>query len=639
MTSKEKLKKLTRNEYREIALGSSESKQKWTVERTKRAVLVAVLSSLLIIIALKVNSSFMGDTSSIKPLGLLSLFIFPAITGIIAGWWMDTKDDDEVTEVDYDGRPIAPGMSKMLSQDDKEKYLEVSSPDRPRGLVFCEDRKTGKLLGLPEIAREFGSRLYNLNLFLLGCSGSGKTNILRLLLMQAIDMGLSIFALDPKIELTANRRAQLEYRGYKNIWSMFFYADDIDKSDGVDLLKFVRTAKRPLAKARKVSTMLLNIIKDTSGNPYWPKSVTHLLTCVTVYVACCENFIPANGFTSNEKTATSKDRTLLEVVRILRLGADKIYALITQSIKGNAHDEKLMRMAGLDLWKTGDHDKQVLNSLYMHLGVLQDEEVLNAFSRDVIDFEKAITEKSYLAASFSTLDEDYKHVLSLFIDFYIDEIERLARKTDGEIPLRNLMLLEELKIAGRIPVLSNAMAIVRGYGTAIVACTQYIEQMVETYGENETYSMLGNSSLIYTGGSNDSKTLEELSKLSGCQFVEEGSESSSVGSRGAMYAEQVRRVEKPVISYSTLVNKADDEIYVKLCNCNATIEKSFSADRHPSAGIIYVNKFTGERRNLSPLEIIAGTSPEELGLEISFEDDFDSSPRKTKSISSFSDFL
>lgn len=645
MTSKEKLKKLVRNEYREMALSGSGDKQKWTKEKSKRAVLVTVILSAVVLLALKTNAQFMGDFSHESSFGdILPLFIFPVIIGIIAGWWMDPKEKEEATEVDYDGLPIVLGKSNTMSQQDKEKYLEISTKDNPKGLVICEDSSTGKLLGIPSVMRKFGERIYNANLMLFGCSGSGKTTLLRLLLMQAINLGLSIFSTDPVQELTADRRAQLEQKGYKNIWAMHFYVDDIGKSDGVDLLKFVRNAKSPITTARKIASMILDTAKVYDSNPFWPKSITQLLTCIIVYVARCEGFVPAAGFTSSERIAPDKDRTLLEVVRIIQLGADKIYSLLTQTTKGNPHDENLLKMAGLDLWRKGDHDKQITSSLFTSLGILQDEEVVKAFSKDVIDFEKAITEKTYLSASFSTLDEEFKPLLSLFIDFYINEIESIYRKrtSQGPVPLKNLIILEELKVAGKIASLPNALATVRKYGTAIVTCTQSLEQISAVFGESEMSDMLGNTSIIYTGGSNNSKTLEELSKLSSCQFVLDESEGTSVGSRGTMFSEQVRQVERPVISYSQLANMKDTEIYIKLCNCKATIEKSFNADEHPAAGVIFRDKATGERRDLVPSDLHPGWTPEELNLEVSFEDELSEFPairKKTKAKSTEEDFL
>ena len=119
----------------------------------------------------------------------------------------------------------------------------------------------------------------NLNVFVLGGSGAGKTRSVALPgLME--DLNCSFIITDPKSEILENVGYLLLERGYRiRVLNLL----DLDRSDGYNPFRYVRSETDALR-------LITNLIRNTtprnagSSDPFWEKAETALLQSLMLYL-------------------------------------------------------------------------------------------------------------------------------------------------------------------------------------------------------------------------------------------------------------------------------------------------------------------------------------------------------------------
>ena len=436
---------------------------------------------------------------------------------------------------------------------------------------------------------------------------------------------------DPKGEETIDAAPKCMLYRYRHFWSMRFRREDAHLSSGMDLLKIIRQSEHPELIAGWIAELILSNRISNAKDPYWPDSMHGLLTTALLFVSKGKTFVPAGASLSSENhTCSSKDRTWKEVVKILNLPGDDIDALFSFAIESSEDDEALLS-GNYWKWKEDPNYKRIASSLTKSLGVMKDPVIADIFSRDEVDLDKAVLEPAFLSIMYETPNTFFKPAMTLFIELYMDSVRVNATRNNGKkIDLRNVVILEELSCAGRIKGLEDYLSIVRSYGTQMILCSQSYPQLVEIYGENLADSFFQNLSVVYTGG-HEYMTRMKLEEISGTGSVKEQSGSMTIGPNGTMRGEQDHSKPNPAVSADRLKNLDKGEIFFKLSNCNAAIEKAYNADDHPMSDIHFIDSATGRRRDIRLDEIVPGWSPEKMGLTPVWDDRDKAITRKEES--------
>jgi len=567
-----------------------------------------------------------------RPATAVILIAAAAFISAKAVYWYSSLAPDETDEY---GNPIDPsslhGASKMMTRAEKKRWLDISAPDDPKGTILGIDKKTGEILGIPDTDRTYLDQLDNRNLLVMGAPGRGKSNFLRHRVYQSIKNGYSLLFLDPKGEETIDAAPKCMLYRYRHFWSMRFRREDAHLSSGMDLLKIIRQSEHPELIAGWIAELILSNRISNAKDPYWPDSMHGLLTTALLFVSKGKTFVPAGASLSSENhTCSSKDRTWKEVVKILNLPGDDIDALFSFAIESSEDDEALLS-GNYWKWKEDPNYKRIASSLTKSLGVMKDPVIADIFSRDEVDLDKAVLEPAFLSIMYETPNTFFKPAMTLFIELYMDSVRVNATRNNGKkIDLRNVVILEELSCAGRIKGLEDYLSIVRSYGTQMILCSQSYPQLVEIYGENLADSFFQNLSVVYTGG-HEYMTRMKLEEISGTGSVKEQSGSMTIGPNGTMRGEQDHSKPNPAVSADRLKNLDKGEIFFKLSNCNAAIEKAYNADDHPMSDIHFIDSATGRRRDICLDEIVPGWSPEKMGLTPVWDDRDKAITRKEES--------
>lgn len=138
----------------------------------------------------------------------------------------------------------------------------------------------------------------------------------------------------------------------------------------------------------------------------------------------------------------------------------------------------------------------------------------------------------------------------------------------GEISqdLRRAVVIDELDSAGKLPKLQKQLSQLRKFGVTILLGFQDINQLLKTYGKEETQSILTNCQTKLTARIDNAETAKIMSLFLGQKEVETASTGASWGANDMRDGESITRAkaEKAVIPARRIANLEDLEAILKL---------------------------------------------------------------------------
>lgn len=201
---------------------------------------------------------------------------------------------------------------------------------------------------------------------------------------------------------------------------------------------------------------------------------------------------------------------------------------------------------------------------------------LNLFADPAIHDMTAVTEFDHLAtgdrkrAIFMILPDSrstYYPLASLFVFQQYQLLVKRADENGGRLPRRVEFFLDEFGNFVRIPDMDKAITVGGGRGIRFHLVVQDDTQVYEKYGDKLGKTMLSNCETWVYLQSDNSDTMEEISKKLGSYTVKSPSLSASTGgqssasynltSRRLLEAAEVRRVQRP---YQLVLSRADPAI-------------------------------------------------------------------------------
>jgi type IV secretion system protein VirD4 len=351
---------------------------------------------------------------------------------------------------------------------------------------------------------------------LIGKSGVGKstsTFIPSLLTMHTGSSALVIH--DPSDELRKICAGHLRQQGYR---VMVLDFSSPDRSIGFNPLAKIKDT----SDVNKIASMLVRTTLKQK-DPFWDGSAEQLVR-MTISLALK---MPAQY------------RNLANVLHLIKLmGAEpkKVDALMAKYA-----DDKLFVDYKAFLASDSKVTSGVIATATTALSIFGDDKVAMVTSEDTLSFDMLRKKKIALFIQNKISDQQYYNVLiSLWFEqLFKSLLDRLPTPQEKSIYL----LIDEAASGLRMPSLSNAIANFRKYKVGILLGLQSIEQLKETYGDNDATTILSNCYLqMYFSGQshNTARTLQDI--LGRYSYEDESGNKSHT--RNLMEADEIRMIPK-----------------------------------------------------------------------------------------------
>jgi len=426
----------------------------------------------------------------------------------------------------------------------------AARPRRIRGWgSLSEARKAGLLAGAGCVVGLMQGRLLSTidmrpSLVTGGTrSGKGRGHVVPTLLFW----NESVLVHDPKKELWRVTG------GWRSRFSHALYFDPRDSASACwNPLAEIRPGQGELAQIQR----LVAILSDPGGarddEAIWDRAASEILEAVILHVLY---------------TAEDVDKTLLKVRDLLadldeaaevmsrtlhRPGPDgdpETHPFILTAVKGYAamHDRFRTSVQGTARsylkWLAGDDVERALSASDFSLGDLMSARspmslYVQVSPADAAALRPLVRLFFYAAAQTLTVHESR------------DAAGRPKRH-------RLLMLMDEFPLLGRVSFFEKSLRLLSGYGVKVMFVAQSLNDIVETYGVNNT--ILDNCAVFTAFSALDPLTQDKVSKLTGTVAESRRSRSSPAGLAGGRSTVSRSEIERPLMEPGEIRALPDDQ--------------------------------------------------------------------------------
>ncbi len=362
-------------------------------------------------------------------------------------------------------------------------------------------------------------------------SGKGRGHVMPTLL----SWNASVLVHDPKRELwrmSAGWRATFSH-------ALFFDPRDAGSACWNPLAE-IMPGPGELAHVQRLVSILADPGGSRDDEAIWDKAASEILEAVILHVLY---------------TAEDADKTLLTVRRLLadlddsaevmartlhRSGGDgapETHPFIDTAVKGYAamHDRFRTSVQGTARsylkWLAGEDIERALSRSDFAMGDLMCAPVpvslyVQVAPADAAALRPLVRLLFYAAAQSLTLRED--------------------EASDGRAKQhRLLMLMDEFPLLGRVSFFEKSLRLLSGYGVKVMFVAQSLNDIVETYGANNT--ILDNCAVYTAFSALDPMTQDKVSRLTGSVLERRQSRSSPSGLGSGRSSVSTSQVERPLL--------------------------------------------------------------------------------------------
>lgn len=456
---------------------------------------------------------------------VMVFFIILAVLIVLRGTG-NGEQDERNFEISHQGTY---GTAGFMKKEELSKILQTDTDtERVPGIIFGKDPETGEILSLPTDSR------LNRNIAVCGSQGSMKSRAFaRVMALQCVRRGESMYITDPKSELYEDLCAYLKEEGYtvkqlnliqlihSDAWNCLA---EIDNGELIDVFCDV-------------------VIRNTTDkfDHFYDNVEMDLLKALCLYVY--------EEYPEDKKTFPEAYKLLLnKSVEAL----DSIFERLPTN-----HPAK----GPYQLFSKAEKVKgNAVLGLGTRLQILQNKLVQQITSHTDIDLTLPAREKCAYFCITSDQDSTYDMLATLFTSFLSIKLVRFADRTEArKLPIPMNFILDEFPNIGVVPDFKKKLATARSRGIGMSILYQNIPQLQNRYPDNQWEEILGGCDFSIFLGCNDMTTATYFSDRTGeitvsvssirknyytiraTDYVPEYSESSSVGKRQLLLPDEILR--------------------------------------------------------------------------------------------------
>ena len=410
------------------------------------------------------------------------------------------------------------GSARFATTDEMKKYADSIEENN---MILTQNARMG--MWNNRIKHSFQK---NKNVAVIGDPGSGKTfNFVKPNLLQCVG---SFIVTDPKGLLVRETGTLLEKQGYK---IKIFDLNALENSDQFNVFNYI---KREIDLDRVLEAITEGTKKSNNkGEDFWIQAEALLIRALLAFL----------WIDGKDNDYVPKLSMITDMLRIATPPNKKTPAPI--SLWFEEQNEKHPNNYAYRQWKLFEDSFEretrasVLAIAASRYSVFDHYDVSNMVSRDTMNIEKWIEEKTAVFITIPETNGAYNFLASIFITTIMETLRgRIDKILSGEEKLENgknplfiQFIIDEFANIGRIPNIDKALATFRSRNMSIIIILQALAQLKSMY-KDDWASMLNNcASLLFLGG-DEKETTKYLSERAGKQTINIRNHSHSRGSRG-----------------------------------------------------------------------------------------------------------
>ena len=410
----------------------------------------------------------------------------------------------------------------------------------------------------------------NLNVFVLGGSGAGKT---RSVVLPGLleDLNCSFIITDPKSEILDNVGYYLLERGYRiRVLNLL----DLDRSDGYNPFRYIRSETDGLK-------LIVNLIRNTTprnaggSDPFWEKAETALLQSLMLYL-WYEAPEEEQNFSMVMKMLSYAD------VREEKETYVSALDLLFNQLAANNPNHIAVKQYRIYKQAAGKTAKSINVSLAVRLSAFNMEQVQHITDHDDMQIERIGDEKTAIFAVIPDNDTSLSYIVGML---YTQIIQELYYQADhvyhGRLPIHVRMLLDEFCNIGIPDGFDQSLATMRSREISATIIVQNLAQLRGLYKDGAWETVTGNcDSLIYLGG-NEQSTHEYISKLLGKETIDTRTHGQTKGKSGS-YSTNMQTTGRELMTPDEVRLLDNSKALLFIRGFPAVMDDKYDLNHHPN---------------------------------------------------------
>lgn len=410
----------------------------------------------------------------------------------------------------------------------------------------------------------------NLNIFVLGGSGAGKTRSVALPGIMT-DVPCSYVVTDPKGEICTAVGHLLRSRGYAvKVLNLV----EFSKSDGYNPFRYIRDDKDVL---KLITNLIRNTTPKNAGgtDPFWEKAETALLEALMFYLL---------------SEAPEEEKNFGMIIRMLsyadvREEKETYISALDMLFRELAMNEpnhiavKQYRVYKQAAAKTA---KSINISLAVRLAAFNMEQLQRITDHDDMDFASLGKQKTAIFAIIPDNDTSLSYIVGML---YTQIIQELYYQADyvyhGRLPLHVRLLLDEFPNVSLPEEFDKSLATMRSREISATIIVQNLAQLKGLYKEHGWETITGNcDTLLYLGG-NEQSTHEYISKLLGKETIDTRAHGQTKGKSGS-YSTNMQTTGRELLTPDEVRLLDNSKALLFIRGFPAIMDDKYDLNRHPS---------------------------------------------------------
>lgn len=446
---------------------------------------------------------------------------------------------------------------------------------------------------------------HNLNIIVIGGSGSGKTRFY--VKPNALQLIGSYLFLDPKGELTRTLGRIMETKGIS-----VTVLDLVHFQGHYNPMAYLETDE----DAIKLAFAIVNNTKPkdapSGGDKFWDDSSVLLISALILYLMY-------------EAPASEQNfSTLMYMILNCQVSENEMVENPLMMLFGELERRDPQHPAVLQFKSFMLGAKKTLQSILIsaaaNLYMFNSRKFAEMTSRDEMFLPRMGLEQRALFIVLPDNDTTFNFIATMLYTQLFDQLFRLADSTpeyNGALPVHVRLMMDEFANVALPKNFKNILAVCRSRNISCDIILQNIAQLKSLF-KDDWEGIIGNcDTLLYLGG-NEYGTYEYLSKILGKETERTKSQSIGKGSRGSS-SDSLQTAGRELCMPDEIRRMRDDECLLLMRSEDPVIDRKYNLLKHPNVkytpdagGEPYVipPDYMGDAATITMDAVAAATAPE-----------------------------